>query len=364
MPQETPVQPDQSSAALERKEVSILSPLRYPGSKRRLASYIKQALKLNDLHPSLFVEPFAGGASVALQLLSDDAVECVLLADIDPFIADFWDCVFNDSEWLIEQVRNIDVTVEQWRKLKHSTSTNKRDRALACLFLNRTSFSGIMAPQVGPIGGWAQKSDYKIDCRFPRPTIIKRLQQASRLRDKVEVWNLSWDETVARVQSEFGQKSSSETIFFYFDPPFFEKADKLYAHYFKQEEHVRFRDAVMTLHEPWILSYDVAKKAHELYDKAAQDRLLVEVEVLYSTAESAGSKPVREIILTNLKRLPDKNRLWRTSEEWSPSKANGHSNGNGTTDASSIAPGNDTTSPHRWSQLPKASPEYKVANVP
>jgi DNA adenine methylase len=289
-------------------------------------------------------------------------VDNVVLADLDPLIADFWECVFSDSEWLIEQVSTIEITVEQWCRFKRSTSTDKRDRALACLFLNRTSFSGIMAPQVGPIGGWGQKSDYKIDCRFPRATIIKRLQQAARLKDKVEVWNLSWDETIAQVQTRYAQQQSEGTVFFYFDPPFFEKADKLYAHYFNYYDHVVFRDAVIALQDPWILSYDVDKKVHELYDKAAQDRLLVEVEVLYSTAESAGSKPVKEIILTNLRCLPKENRLWRTSEEWSPSKANGHSNVNGTNDKNTTAVGSDPIMLNQLPHHPKATPTYNVAN--
>jgi len=57
-----------------RREASILSPLRYPGAKRRLAGYVAEVLRLNSLRPKVLVEPFAGGASVFLQLLNDDLV--------------------------------------------------------------------------------------------------------------------------------------------------------------------------------------------------------------------------------------------------------------------------------------------------
>src|SRR5262245_46609770 len=50
------------SQPLSRREVSILSPLRYPGAKRRLSGYMAEVLRLDDLRPKLFVEPFAGGA--------------------------------------------------------------------------------------------------------------------------------------------------------------------------------------------------------------------------------------------------------------------------------------------------------------
>ena len=75
--------------ALDRREVSILSPLRYPGAKRRLSGYIAEAFRLNGARPALFVEPFAGGASVALQLLEDDLVDEIALGDRDPLVASF-----------------------------------------------------------------------------------------------------------------------------------------------------------------------------------------------------------------------------------------------------------------------------------
>src|SRR5690348_5041293 len=98
------VEKKREGAALERETTSILSPLRYPGSKRRLAGYIQKTLQLNNLHPSLFVEPFAGGASVALQLLNNNMVDTIGLIDRDPLVAAFWEAVFFDTEWLLEQI--------------------------------------------------------------------------------------------------------------------------------------------------------------------------------------------------------------------------------------------------------------------
>src|SRR5579883_3060614 len=99
-----------AAKTLPRKGASILSPLRYPGAKRRFASYVAETLKLNGIKPKLFVEPFAGGASVALQLLNDGLVETVGLGEIDPLVASFWDCVFYDTEWLIRAVEREPIT--------------------------------------------------------------------------------------------------------------------------------------------------------------------------------------------------------------------------------------------------------------
>ena len=133
----------------------LLSPLRYPGSKRRLVQYLQATLDLNDLHPSLLVEPFAGGASVALQLLCDGLVDRIGLADVDPLITSFWECVFFDTDWLVEVIDEIEVTLPRWESFRKLKPVTTRDRALKCLFLNRTSFSGILR-SVRRSDWWAQ----------------------------------------------------------------------------------------------------------------------------------------------------------------------------------------------------------------
>jgi DNA adenine methylase len=295
---------------LRRKPVTILSPLRYPGSKRRLAAYLAQALEINGLKPAIFVEPFAGGASVALQLLAAKAVETIGLADADPLVASFWKTVFFDTEWLIEQVQEIEVSLEQWNAFKKSRPKTVRDQALTCLFLNRTSFSGIITRRAGPIGGKAQESDYKIDCRFPKATLVRRIRQAGGLRDRVAfVWNTTWKGTLTLIRQARHRGRMPAEVFYYFDPPFFEKAEDLYTYYFHPSDHRRFRDAVLALKDPWILSYDPAPAVHDLYGTTELGN--AHVEMLYSTAGSTDDRrSAQEIIISTLTALPDHCRLW------------------------------------------------------
>ncbi len=56
------------------RERVVQGSLRYPGGKRRLVPYVAAAFEANSLKPGLFVEPFGGGASVALELLATDKV--------------------------------------------------------------------------------------------------------------------------------------------------------------------------------------------------------------------------------------------------------------------------------------------------
>ena len=301
--------------ALERKRASIVSPLRYPGAKRRHAGYIKEALRLNALRPGLFVEPFAGGASVALQLVKDEAVKCMGLIERDPLVAAFWKTVFFDADWLVRQVKTTPVTVEQWCALKTGRHKTARERAFACLYLNRTSFSGIIAQGAGPLGGYKQASVHKIDCRFTRQTLIRRIRQAEALREKVAfVWNLTWADGLARIRMMQARGSLPCDVFYYVDPPFFEKAKRLYTYYFTDTDHRRLRDVLLTMQEPWILSYDSAERVRELYGDVRHGP--VHVDLLYGSSGNGGNIMAKEVLLTNLKTLPAATRLWRRKEEW------------------------------------------------
>ena len=259
------------------------SPLRYPGGKLWLVDYIEHVLDANALRPRLFVEPFAGGASVALSLLARDKVDTIGLVDRDPLIAAFWDTVFHDADWLIEQVATVDITLERWRRYKAAIPHERRERALACLFLNRTSYSGIINRRSGPIGGQAQTSRYTIDCRFPRDTLIERIKRLSMRSERVAfVMCHAWDEGIAHVSrlQESGALSSDE-IFYYLDPPFFKKAERLYTHYFQDDDHRDLRDTLVDLKERWVLSYDAGPEVEDLYGMVDNK---VYLHLSYSTA--------------------------------------------------------------------------------
>lgn len=291
----------------------ILSPLRYPGSKRYLARYIAQSLEVNGLKPSLYIEPFVGGGSVAIHLLQIGKIKKAILIDMDPWISSLWQTIFEDTEWLIEKIACEPITIEVWQALKQSRPVTRREQAWTCLFLNRTSFSGILRQEVGPLGGRLQSSPYKIDCRFPRQTLIKRIRQIASFRDQIYgVWGMSWEEGIARIRSE--QKKGrlpKEGLFFYLDPPFFEKADMLYRYYFKREDHLRLRDVLLRLEDKWLLSYDSAEQVEALYGEAIATGVngtkKSKAEPLYSVSKLRERKRGKEVILSNLEILPNFN---------------------------------------------------------
>jgi DNA adenine methylase len=296
------------------KERTFHSPLRYPGGKRRLVPYLAAALEANDLRPDLFVEPFAGGASVALELLATDRVERIALSDADPLIAAFWKTVLTgpdrDFSWLCRQVEQIDLNLKIWDHMKHTRWRADRTRALAGLYLNRTSFNGSLYRSTGPIGGRGQSGKYVVGSRFPRDKLVSRLRACRELCDRVHF--VREDDamrvvTYARTEA----KLLNWEPFFYLDPPFWAKAKWLYSRWFTDLEHEELAEQLRFLREPYLLSYDIAEPIAKLY--MPHDHVqVVDVELFYAAvARGAG----HEYVITNLKHLPAETRLFRTNAE-------------------------------------------------
>jgi len=280
-----------------------VNPLRYPGGKRWFAPYLERILSVNGLAPSLFVEPFAGGAGVALHLLHTGKVEAIALADADPLIAAFWKTVFGDVEPLLNKIEDTRIDLETWTELKTTTYESDLDRAFQCLFLNRTSFSGIIAGKAGPIGGKSQNSKYKIDCRFNKSRIIETIRFLNECyKDRVLfVWNKPWRYTLNRLDKYIHSNSlDRKKLLCYLDPPFIQKGAQMYRCHFEQHDHVLLRDYLDDFHLPWILSYDDCESARELYRGVRQS----ELDVLYccscASREGSEAKAKSELVVSNL----------------------------------------------------------------
>lgn len=279
------------------------SPLRYPGAKRKLLPHIAELLDLNNLRPDLFIELFAGGASISLALLWQGRVGSIGLVDADPLVAAFWQTVFGDAQWLVDQVLTVPLSIEKWRELKHSNPGSVRDRALKCLYLNRTSFSGILYEHAGPIGGYLQNGKYGIDCRFNRNNLADRIRQVSSLSDRVSfVLSTDWQLALQHLKAQQASGKIRGKVVYYLDPPFFDHADRLYRHFFKDEDHKRLRDTLLKMQESWILSYDRPDKVKDLYGGFAGGPWCVGGRY---TVAGASRRSASEAILTNLPVRPE-----------------------------------------------------------
>lgn len=212
------------------------SPLRYPGAKSGLGRHIKSlvdgaATTLG--RPDLLVEPFAGGASTALRLVGAGSVARVLLADADPLVAAFWQTAAADTDWLIDRMHEEPVTLDRWDywRRQPTAQLGRKEAAVKCLFLNRTTFSGILQGRAGPIGGRKQTGRYRVDSRFNKKGLEERLRFVGDLYDHghiADVWCKDWSATLGDV-TEWYPGLLPNRVMAYLDPPYLTNSSRLYA---------------------------------------------------------------------------------------------------------------------------------------
>jgi DNA adenine methylase len=169
---------------------SVVSPLRYPGAKRQLYGALQTIINAN-VPPRLFIEPFCGGATSALRLVGTGVVEHAIIADVDPLVAAFWHVAAFDTSWLVQAMKDEPVTIRRWEWWRLAQPKRRRERALKCLFLTRTTFSGILHGRAGPIGGRSQGSPYKIDCRYGIDGLERRIRAVGDLADTGRLLDVS-----------------------------------------------------------------------------------------------------------------------------------------------------------------------------
>ena len=87
------------------EKIKYLSPLRYPGSKKKIVAYLIKIINSNKLNPHMLVEPFVGGGSVMLNFLNTKVVQKAIIADKDKLIYSFWYVVFNNPKSLVNFIK-------------------------------------------------------------------------------------------------------------------------------------------------------------------------------------------------------------------------------------------------------------------
>ena len=241
------------------------TPLRYPGGKQRLAPFVAEVMELNNALGWNYVEPYAGGAGVAMELLLDNKVEHVYLNDSSLHIYVFWSAVLSDPEGFCRHISRASLTLAAWKShreaVRRPDEHDLLDLGFSTFYLNRCNRSGILT--AGVIGGFAQRSQWRIDARFPRNELIKRVENIALHRRRITVTNLDAELFITqRVNALL-----PETLV-YCDPPYFAKSKRLYLNTYNADDHARLAGVIQEkLHRPWLVSYDKHPSVLSLYRK-------------------------------------------------------------------------------------------------
>ena len=117
----------------------------------------------------------------------------------------------------------------------------------------------------GIIGGLSQEGNYKLDCRFNRDDLIRRIRRVAKYRRRIHLYKKD-----AVVFMRNTAPNLAGNCFFCIDPPYFNKGSSLYTNFYGPDEHGDVAKAVFDLRQPWIVTYDYTDEIRRLYSKRRQ----------------------------------------------------------------------------------------------
>lgn len=277
--------------------MAFYTPLRYPGGKGKLAYYLKGIIQHNSLLDCHYIEPFAGGAGVALELLIQEYVRKITINDIDPAIYAFWHSILHDTDKFCEKIHATKLSIDMWYKQKEILSSNNLQDNLslgfAAFFLNRTNRSGIL--NAGVIGGKAQSGKWALDARFNKENLIERIRRISKYRDRINITNKDTFDLLINL----GRKKN-QNDFMYLDPPYYVKGQELYRNFYEHKDHVDICHQLAKMNKLyWVATYDNSPEIKEMY----KNQKVIEFDLQYSAQSKRVGSEV--MIYSNNLKVPD-----------------------------------------------------------
>ena len=246
------------------------TPLRYPGGKGKLTGFIKKIIKNNGLEGCAYVEPYAGGAGVALSLLYDGYVSSIHLNDLNRSIFAFWHSALYENDALCELIEKTPISMGEWNTQRaiqdKADEKTLLELGFSTFFLNRTNRSGII--KGGVIGGKGQLGKWTLDVRFNKLDLMERLKKIKEYKDRIYIYN----EDAAILLKDIVPRVGKRTLV-YLDPPYYVKGQGLYQNFYQHDDHVEISNIIKKeLKTSWIVSYDAAPEIIGMYEE--QNKLI------------------------------------------------------------------------------------------
>lgn len=251
------------------------SPLRYPGGKGKLAPFMELLIKWTGHYGGTYIEPFAGGAGIALELLEKGVVADIVINDLDKGIYSFWRAILTETDRFINDIHTVELTISEWNRQKEILENSNKysyELGFATFYLNRTNRSGII--KGGVIGGLEQKGNWLMDARFNREDMIERILRIAKNKKNIHLYNKDVVSFVRNYLPKYQQNA-----FVYFDPPYFGKGKQLYLNFFSYDDHVRIEKMINSRVKcDWVITYDDVPEIANIY----QNHVLRRIDLNYS----------------------------------------------------------------------------------
>ena len=166
------------------------SPLRYPGGKGKLTEFMKYMIDQLGHSGGTYIEPFAGGAGIAIELLLRGVVSRIVINDYDKGIWSFWKAVLTETDRFIAQLAVVSLTMEEWNRQRNICLTRNNKYSFELGFANQTNRSGIV--KGGVICSMDQSGSWKMDARFKREDLIRRIESIAERKSHIKLCVEKW----------------------------------------------------------------------------------------------------------------------------------------------------------------------------
>lgn len=199
-----------------------------------------------------------------MELLDKGIVNEIVINDYDKGIYSFWRAILTETDRFVFDVQNVPLTMNEWN-YQRGICLNDNHRysyelGFATFYMNRTNRSGII--KGGVIGGASQNGKWKIDARFNREELAKRINRIALKKKHIHLYNKDIESFMINYVPQY-----QNNALIYFDPPYFNKGEELYLNFFRLEDHQRIEKMIQkNINCDWIITYDDAPEIVNIYN--------------------------------------------------------------------------------------------------
>lgn len=245
-------------------QVRHLSPFRYPGGKTWLVPVVRQWMKAANNRPTVFVEPFAGGAIAGLSVAAENLAERVLLCELDQDVAAVWETIFHgtndDVADLSKKIIDFKVNFENVRQVLDRKPRSTKNRAFRTIIKNRMQRGGIMAAGAGLV---KEGEDGKgLRSRWYPETLAARIEILRGLKGAITFKQGDAFKAIRRFAKD-------PDAFFFIDPPYTvggkKAGSRLYTH--NEIDHEGLFKLMASVKGSVMMTYDDAPEVREMAER-------------------------------------------------------------------------------------------------
>lgn len=287
--------------------------LRYPGGKGRFAKILAENIALTDKR--VLLEPFAGGASAGLTLLSEGVIDKLILVEKDPRIAAFWKRV-EENRGFSEQVANFESSIKEKSSLytedtldlsilkKRRDEVQKQledflqnDIGMWVLVKNRCSFGGYLDEDGLLVRGFGRPSQ-KPYTYYEGVWSQWNGETLSRKIEEIHGWFKT--EKMQIIEGDaFDEIPKHPNTFAFIDPPYTYGKETPGSGLYRenQVDHPKLFRMLADRKSPWLATYNNCEAVINLIQENAFQYTTVKMNRLHADTDQKNREDYKEIII-------------------------------------------------------------------